>query len=135
MLKIYPCLVMEGTELYQWWKNGQYQAFETEQAVELVAKVKETIPPWVRIMRVHREFPVKLIIAGVKSGNLRELALRRLVESGKKCRCIRCREVGHRTLKERIETNPTRFQTVIREYQLRKGLRSSSPSRILNRIL
>jgi len=54
MLKIYPCLVMEGTELYQSWKNGQYQAFETEQAVELVAQVKETIPPWVRIMRVHR---------------------------------------------------------------------------------
>ena len=121
MLKIYPCLVMEGTELYQSWKNGQYQAFETEQAVELVAQVKETIPPWVRIMRVHREFPVKLIIAGVKSGNLRELALRRLVESGKKCRCIRCREVGHRTLREGTPVDPGKVKMVRQEYDAGEG--------------
>ena len=102
MMKIYPCLVMEGTELFEWWKRGEYQAFDTEQAVELIAQVKEFVPPWVRIMRVHREFPVHLIQAGVKSGNLRELALARLRERGKRCRCIRCREIGHRTLKEVI---------------------------------
>ena len=46
-----------------------------EQAVELIAQVKEFLPPWVRIMRVHREFPVHLIQAGVKSGNLRNWPL------------------------------------------------------------
>lgn len=121
MLKIYPCLVMEGTELYQWWKKGLYQPFETEQAVDLVAQVKQMIPPWVRIMRVHREFPVKLIVAGVKSGNLRELALRRLVESGKKCSCIRCREVGHRVLKERTPVDPRKVVIVRREYDAGEG--------------
>src|SRR5208337_527987 len=102
MIKIYPCLVMEGTELYEWWKRGVYQAFDTEQAVELIARVKEFVPPWVRIMRVQREFPVKLILAGPKKGNLRELALKRLSERGKKCRCIRCREVGHKALKDNV---------------------------------
>ena len=121
MMKIYPCLVMEGTELYDWWKKGLYQPFETEQAVELIARVKEFVPPWVRIMRVHREFPVHLILAGVKSGNLRELALKRLRENGKRCRCIRCREVGHRVLKENLAVDASHLQDVLREYEASGG--------------
>ncbi|HUK29281.1 MAG TPA: tRNA uridine(34) 5-carboxymethylaminomethyl modification radical SAM/GNAT enzyme Elp3, partial [Candidatus Acidoferrales bacterium] len=121
MMKIYPCLVMEGTELYDWWKQGSYQAFETEQAVELIARVKEFVPPWVRIMRVHREFPVQLIIAGVKSGNLRELALQRVRENGKRCRCIRCREIGHRAMRESLNVDAGRVQEVVREYDATEG--------------
>lgn len=121
MLKVYPCLVMEGTELYEWWKRGDYRPYETEEAVELVARVKEMIPPWVRIMRVHREFPVRLIVAGVKNGNLRELALKRLSERGMRCRCIRCREVGHRTLKEKVSVNADRIQAMVREYEASEG--------------
>lgn len=121
MIKIYPCLVMEGTELYQWWKSGLYQPYDTEQAAELVANVKAITPTWVRIMRVHREFPVRLIVAGVKSGNLRQLALKKLQDRGKRCRCIRCREVGHRTLKEKISVNPDRVHTTIQEYDASEG--------------
>jgi elongator complex protein 3 len=121
MMKIYPCLVMEGTELFEWWKRGEYEPFETGDAVELIAKVKEFVPPWVRIMRVHREFPVHLIKAGVKSGNLRELALRRLGERGKKCRCIRCREIGHRTLKDNVDVDAESLQMVHREYETSGG--------------
>jgi elongator complex protein 3 len=120
-LKIYPCLLMEGTELYEWWKNGLYQPFDTEEAAELIAQVKEIIPPWIRIMRVHREFPVRLIVAGVKSGNLRELALGKLHERGKRCPCIRCREVGHRTLKEKIAVDTSRVRIVIQEYDASEG--------------
>jgi elongator complex protein 3 len=121
MLKIYPCLVMEGTELYDWWKSGIYQPYDTEQSAELVAQVKEIVPPWVRIMRVHREFPVRLIIAGVKKGNLRELALERLHRRGKRCRCIRCREVGHRTLKEQVTVTPDRVRSMIQKYDASGG--------------
>lgn len=121
MLKIYPCLVMEGTELYDWWKDGSYQPYDTEQAADLIAQVKELVPPWVRIMRVHREFPVKLIQAGVKKGNLRELALRRLKDRGKRCRCIRCREIGHRTLKEKVTIQPEQIQLAVEEYSASDG--------------
>jgi elongator complex protein 3 len=121
MIKIYPCLVMRGTELYEWWKKGLYQAFDTEQAVELIGKVKEMIPPWVRVMRVHREFPVEQIVAGVKNGNLRELALEKLRMKGKRCRCIRCREIGHRTLKEGIAVTRDELQIVRREYDASGG--------------
>jgi elongator complex protein 3 len=121
MLKIYPCLVMEGTKLYEWWGRGEYQPYDTEQAAELIARVKQIIPPWVRIMRVHREFPVKFIIAGVKNGNLRELALQKLVAQGKRCRCIRCREVGHRTLKDGLSISRGSLELTRREYSASEG--------------
>jgi elongator complex protein 3 len=121
MLKIYPCLVMEGTELYDWWKQGNYSPYSTEQAAELIAQVKEFVPPWVRIMRVHREFPVHLIIDGVKNGNLRELAIRKLAARGKRCRCIRCREVGHRSLKEGLSVNTDNLRLSRQEYPASEG--------------
>jgi len=121
MLKIYPCLVMEGTELYTWWKQGSYRPYDTDQAAELIAQVKEFIPPWIRIMRVHREFPVHLIIDGVKNGNLRELALCKLASRGKRCRCIRCREVGHRVLREGLSIDPGNLRLTREEYSASEG--------------
>lgn len=105
MMKIYPCLVLRGTKVYDWWQRGDYLPYSTEQAAELIAQVKEFVPSWLRIMRVQREIPAELIVAGPDKGNLRELALRRLKERGKRCRCIRCREVGHRSMKERLAPN------------------------------
>jgi elongator complex protein 3 len=121
MIKIYPCLVMEGTELYDWWKRGLYRPYDADEAAELIAQVKETVPPWVRIMRVQREFPVQQIQGGPKKGNLRELALKRLREKGKRCRCIRCREVGHRMLKENLTVQHDRIQLIEEEYQASEG--------------
>jgi elongator complex protein 3 len=121
MMKIYPCLVMEGTELYDWWKRGLYKPYDADEAEELIADVKEMVPPWVRIMRVQREFPVKQIQAGPKKGNLRELALMRLRERGKRCRCIRCREVGHWTLKEKVQVQPNRIDLRKQEYDASEG--------------
>ena len=100
MLKIYPCLVIEGTKLYEMYLRGEYKPLETEEAVELIAEAKKLVPPWVRIMRVMRDIPAHEIVAGVKASNLRELVLKRLREMGHRCRCIRCREVGLVELKE-----------------------------------
>ncbi len=58
MLKIYPTLVVKGTRLYDWWKRGEYTPLTTEDAAELVSKVMEITPPWVRIMRVQRDIPL-----------------------------------------------------------------------------
>lgn len=96
MLKIYPTLVCEGTRLYDWWKAGDYTPFANEDGVELISKVKEMVPPWVRIMRVQRDIPIHQISAGITKSHIRELAKKNLKEHGKHCNCIRCREVGHR---------------------------------------
>jgi elongator complex protein 3 len=94
MLKIYPCLVIKGTELYNWWKKGKYIPYSTDKLVELIATAKKDLPPYVRIQRIMRDIPAYLIEAGCKSSNLRQLIQEKLDSMNGKCNCIRCREYG-----------------------------------------
>ncbi|WP_298522926.1 tRNA uridine(34) 5-carboxymethylaminomethyl modification radical SAM/GNAT enzyme Elp3 [uncultured Methanobrevibacter sp.] len=96
MLKIYPCLVTKGSELYDLWEAGEYAPYSDDEAVELIVKVKEILPKWVRTMRIQRDIPSTLIEAGVKKSNLGELVYNRLDERHISCQCIRCREIGHK---------------------------------------
>lgn len=102
MLKIYPTLVVKGTELYELWKKGDYEPLDTDDAAEVVAEMKASLPKHVRIQRVQRDIPSQLVEAGVKKSNLRQYARENLHEKNKRCDCIRCREVGH----SREEFNP-----------------------------
>ncbi|MFH1247205.1 MAG: tRNA uridine(34) 5-carboxymethylaminomethyl modification radical SAM/GNAT enzyme Elp3, partial [Candidatus Micrarchaeota archaeon] len=103
MLKIYPCLVVPGTPLYEMWKKGEFTPYNSEQAADVISHCKKFVPPWCRIMRVDRDIPTNLIAAGVKQSNLRELAQEKCKEYGITCQCIRCREVG---LKSRFANVP-----------------------------
>jgi elongator complex protein 3 len=94
MLKIYPTLVVKGTPLYEKWSSGEYQPYSTQQAVEVIAKMKALAPKYVRIQRIQRDIPVDLIEAGVCKGHLRELIRAQMRVEGTRCKCIRCREVG-----------------------------------------
>jgi elongator complex protein 3 len=93
-LKIYPTLVVEGTELYRQYQQKEYLPLEDETAAELVSRIKEILPGYVRLQRVQRDIPASLIVAGVRKSNLRQLASQRLEARGGRCRCIRCREAG-----------------------------------------
>ncbi|MFZ2471700.1 MAG: tRNA uridine(34) 5-carboxymethylaminomethyl modification radical SAM/GNAT enzyme Elp3 [Methanothrix sp.] len=95
-LKIYPTLVVEGTELYRQYLSGEYVPLGDADAAELVSRIKEILPAYVRLQRVQRDIPAQLIVAGVKKSNLRQLASQRLLARGHHCRCIRCREAGLR---------------------------------------
>lgn len=121
MIKIYPCLVLKGTKTHEWWRNGAYQPYTTQEAAELVTDIKKTIPPWVRIMRVQRDIPANLIEAGVKHSNLRQLALQKLREQNTRCRCIRCREVGHRLLTDGVKPALDKVQIAITRYKASTG--------------
>ncbi len=96
MLKIYPCLVTKGSELYDLWVEGEYEPYNDDEAVELITKVKEILPKWVRTMRIQRDIPSTLIEAGVKKSNLGELVYNNLEKEHIVCKCIRCREIGHK---------------------------------------
>jgi elongator complex protein 3 len=98
-LKIYPTLVTEGTELHRMWKEGKYQAIGDDEATLMLSEIKSFIPKWVRLQRIQRDIPSPQILAGVRKSNIRQLAHEHLEEHGGKCRCIRCREVGHNMLK------------------------------------
>jgi len=121
MLKIYPCLVIEGTRLYEWWKKGLYKPYTTEEAVDLIVQVKKMIPEWVRIMRIQRDIPAYLIVEGVNRSNLRELALNRLRKEGLRCRCIRCREAGHRWLRDHVRPELENINVWVQSYEASEG--------------
>jgi elongator complex protein 3 len=94
MLKIYPCLVVVGTELHKMYTSGEFAPYSQEEIIRVVAQVKTELPSYVRIQRIQRDIPVDLIEAGVKNSNLRQIVQARLLEEGKVCNCIRCREEG-----------------------------------------
>jgi len=94
MLKIYPSLVLENTPLYEDYKQGKYTPYSDKDLINVLTEMKKIVPKWVRIMRVMREIGPKEIIAGPKSGNLRQIVHQNLIKQGASCKCIRCREVG-----------------------------------------
>jgi elongator complex protein 3 len=94
MLKIYPCVVIKGTKLYDLWKAGEFTPYSLNELIDLLSNVKQTIPTYVRIQRIMRDIPAFLIEAGCKKSNLRQLVQKRLEELNSKCNCIRCREYG-----------------------------------------
>ncbi|AYK16408.1 MAG: tRNA uridine(34) 5-carboxymethylaminomethyl modification radical SAM/GNAT enzyme Elp3 [Methanosarcina flavescens] len=120
-LKIYPTLVTEGTPLYKLWEAGDYEALSDEEAAELIADVKEILPKWVRLQRIQRDIPAHQIFAGVRKSNLRQLAEERLREKGGKCRCIRCREVGHTGLRGR-KVNEEDIELTVETYEACGGI-------------
>ena len=94
MVKFYPCLVIKGTQLYDDWKKGEFSPMLEDKAVKLFVELKSTLPNWVRVMRVERDIPGNVIEAGIKKTNLRQLIDEEMHKQGKKCNCIRCREIG-----------------------------------------
>ncbi len=121
MLKIYPCLVTEGTELYEWWEDGKFDPLDDEEAVDLVAEMKKEVPKWVRIQRIQRDIPSGLIEAGVQKGNLRDIVQHKLDEEGEDCDCIRCREVGHKMLREDLDPKMENIEMVVDKYEASQG--------------
>jgi len=89
-IKIYPCMVIKGTELYNLWKKGDYKSYSDDELFDLIKKMQKDIPYYVRVQRVIRDIPAQYIESGSKVSNLRQL----LESDGKNvCRCIRCREI------------------------------------------
>jgi len=96
MIKIYPCAVIKNSALYAWWRKGFYKPYSGKKLLELLIKVKsQLIPRYCRISRLIRDIPSTSIEAGSKVTNLREVIQAEMKERGLKCKCLRCREIGH----------------------------------------
>jgi len=121
MIKIYPCLTIAGTKVYEWYQNGTYQPYTTEEAANVIAEIKKTIPQWVRVMRVQRDIPARLILAGVKKSDLRELVQSKLKAQGSQCQCIRCREVGHRLAVNHVKPDLEKIKILTQRYDASEG--------------
>ena len=97
-LKIYPCMVMKGTELYKKYKEKKFRPLSTKQAADLIAEFKKNVPEYMRIMRVQRDIPTFMTEEGVDKTNLRQY-IEKITKNKKiKCRCIRCREPKNKAI-------------------------------------
>ena len=121
MVKIYPCLVLKGTKAYDWYCEGKYEPYTNEEAARLIVEVKRIVPFWVRVMRVQRDIPAGLIVAGVNRSNLRQLVQQKLREQGVRCRCIRCREVGHRVMFDKVKVDSDKVEILATKYLASEG--------------
>jgi elongator complex protein 3 len=88
-------MVVVGTELEKWYRKGRYKPYDDSVMVDLVADIKANVPKYVRISRVLRDIPAKFIVGGLKD-SLRDIVKQKMMERGINCRCVRCREYGHR---------------------------------------
>jgi len=122
MLKIYPCMVMEGTKLHDDWKAGRFTPLTTMEAAKIIAEAKRHVPEWCRIMRVQRDIPTFMTASGVDRTNLRQYVEKICKEKNIKCRCIRCREVGfYLKNKSHKKINLENIQITIEEYEASNG--------------
>ncbi len=94
-IKIYPTMVVEGTELEKWYREGTYIPYHDEDMMDLMGRIKSVVPKYVRISRVLRDIPAKFIVGGLRD-SLRDPLRLRMEQMGLRCRCIRCREYGFR---------------------------------------
>jgi elongator complex protein 3 len=95
-LKLYPTLVVQGSELESWYRDNRYQPYGDEEMIDLLIAIKALIPKYVRISRLMRDIPSKFIIAGSRDLALRGTIRKKMEQTGLRCNCIRCREYGHR---------------------------------------
>jgi elongator complex protein 3 len=120
MIKIYPCLVLNNTKLYEWYRNKSFAPYTNEEAAQLIVEIKKIVPRWIRIMRVQRDIPAPLIVAGVKKSNLRQLVRQKMEEESTRCNCIRCREVGHRA-DGNVKPDPQEVGIMTTKYEASEG--------------
>jgi elongator complex protein 3 len=95
-LKLYPTLVVRGSELEGWYRDNRYRPYRDEVMIDLLVAIKSLIPKYVRIARLMRDIPSKFIMAGSRDLALRGTIRKKMDQANVRCSCIRCREYGHR---------------------------------------
>lgn len=102
-LKVYPAMTIAGTEMYEMWKRGEYVPYEEEELIKVLKEIKAQTPVWCRIDRLIRDISKKWVLAGNARTNLRQILQQELLKEGKKCLCIRCREVRGGVYNTKVE--------------------------------
>jgi elongator complex protein 3 len=92
-LKLYPCSLVETAELMGPWRRGEWQPYDDEQLLEVVADALPRVPRWCRVTRVIRDISSDDIVAGNKRTNFRQIAEAEVARRGEELVEIRQREI------------------------------------------
>lgn len=119
--KIYPCVILPSAELYEWYRQGHFTPYDSNTLVPLLAKIKSIVPPTVRLARIIRDFPSPEIAGGNAITNLRQTVQEYMRAHGMRCRCLRCREVGHID-ESGIKNQESGIEYKCRQYEASDGM-------------
>ena len=119
-IKLYPCVLTEGTELEELYAQKKWQPYTDDELVDLCAECVKASSAWVRISRMVRDISTNDILAGNKKPNLRQMVDGRLEKQNFDVQEIRHRELGTRDLKdENLKLGVLKYKTnVTDEYFL-----------------
>ncbi|MBQ9955268.1 MAG: tRNA uridine(34) 5-carboxymethylaminomethyl modification radical SAM/GNAT enzyme Elp3 [Eggerthellaceae bacterium] len=93
-IKLYPCVMVEGTGLSRLYEQGLWAPYDEEALVNTLAKDVENTPPYMRISRMIRDISAHDIKAGNRKTNLRQMVEQvPLAKPLKDCE-IRMREIS-----------------------------------------
>jgi len=105
-LKIYPCSLINNTELYKLYKNKKWKPYTEKQLIKVLSKCFEMTPRYCRISRVVRDISSDDIVAGNKKSNFRQI-----VDNFLKVNNIRVVEIRSREIKnEKISFQDLEFK-------------------------
>jgi len=109
-LKVYPCSLIDHTELMNIYRQGKWQPYTTEELTELLRFVITNTPEYCRLTRIVRDIPGTEIVTGNKSTNLRQLVETKAVLAV--AHDIRAREIKGEAIKtEDIALEDTIYET------------------------
>jgi len=98
-MKVYPCSLIASAELMQYYKNGLWKPYTSEELLKVLEATYKLTPAYCRITRMIRDIGSQDIVVGNKKTNLREVVENRLHDEGFKPQEIRSREIKDKNVK------------------------------------
>jgi len=114
-IKIYPCQVLKGAGLENFYYGGEYIPYSREQAAEIILQMLKLTPRYCRIMRIMREIPPQYLVAGIKNIDMRKDIEEVIRKDKTKINEIRFREIGfalrdNRKVDTKIKLKTTKYK-------------------------
>lgn len=115
-LKIYPCSLVEGTELVLYYKSKQWQPYSSKELLNVLVECMKKVPSYCRVTRMIRDIPSQEIVDGNKITNFRQNVDECLKKQNIKLDEIRSREIKDDSVQlEDLEINDVTYETASSE--------------------
>jgi elongator complex protein 3 len=110
-LKIYPCSLLEGTELMNLYKQGKWQPYSEAELKSILKFAIQNTPRYTRLTRVIRDIPSGSIVSGNKKTNMRQIVQNELRKASVQMKDIRAREIRNKDFEiENLELKETAYK-------------------------
>ncbi|WP_298579144.1 tRNA uridine(34) 5-carboxymethylaminomethyl modification radical SAM/GNAT enzyme Elp3 [uncultured Olegusella sp.] len=82
-IKLYPCALVEGTQLVEHFRDGSWGPYSREELVDVLVSDVLATPPYIRISRMIRDISADDILVGNKHTNLRQMVENEIRNAGR----------------------------------------------------